>query len=379
MRRFIGLLLLAIAIAAVAFYELRKKPGSGGTPATATTAGHRDLSTVKGFVGSEKIGFLEDPQVKQMLADRYGLAVDYTKRGSIEMATGDVAGMDFLWPSSQFAAEEFRKRRPAGEREAKTDTIFNSPLVFYSWTLVTDALQHQNVLEKRGETYYLTDAPGLVKIILDGKKWKDIGAPQLYGRVTIYSTDPTRSNSGTMFAGLLATLLNEGDVVDEHTVEKQLPALRQFFAKMGYMEASSGDLFKQFLNTGVGANPIIVGYENQMIEYTLDHQDQIPVLKQSVRVIYPQPTMWSSHPLISLSDAGRRLLEALKDRDIQRLAWERHGFRSGLLGAQNDASVLKVAGVPAHIESVVPMPSSAAMEKILDALRTSAPPAQANP
>jgi len=366
MKRFAGLLLLAAAIAVAVYYSKKTKsgPATTGTAATQTASG--DRTVVKGLVGGEKSGFLADEQVQKILADKYGLAVDGNKRGSIEMVTGDVAGNDFLWPSSQFAAELFTNRQAQGSAKSiKSETIFNSPIVFYSWNIVTDAFVNQEIVEKRGPTYYLTDTPGFVKLISTGAKWKDIGLPQLYGKVTIYSTDPNRSNSGTMFAALLATLLNEGDVPDETTVEKHLPALKQFFGRMGYMEGSSSDLFKQFLNTGVGANPMIVAYENQMIEYSLEHQDQIPMLQQNVRVIYPQPTMWSSHPFIALTANGQKLLEALKDRDIQRIAWERHGFRSGLLGVENNPAGIKVGGIPPRIESVVPMPNSAAMQKIL--------------
>ena len=31
------------------------------------------------------------------------------------------------------------------------------------------------------------------------------------------------------------------------------------------MEASSSDLFDQFLKTGMGAKPVIAGYENQLL------------------------------------------------------------------------------------------------------------------
>jgi hypothetical protein len=351
MKRFAGLLLLAAAIAVVVYYSMKHKPSVNTTPIT-----------VKGLVGGEKAGFLEDEQVRKILADRYNITIVADKRGSIEMVSGDVSGNDFIWPSSQFAAQLFQAPN------VKSETIFNSPIVFYSWNVVTDALANQKVVQKRGETYYLSDAPAFVKLISTGAKWKDIGLSQLYGKVTIYSTDPNRSNSGTMFAALLATLLNDGDVPDETTVDKQLPALKQFFGRMGYMEGSSADLFKQFLNTGVGANPMIVGYENQMIEYSLEHSDQINLLQQSVRVIYPQPTMWSGHPLIALTPNGQKLLEAMKDREIQRLAWERHGFRSGLLGVENEMKGLRVGGIPPRIESVVPMPNSATMQKVLGAL-----------
>lgn len=372
MKRFAGLLLLAAAIAVVIYFSMKREKGPAevGEPAAPATSSQAkppaERITVRGLAGGEKIGFLEDEKVRQILADRYGISLDYSKRGSIEMVSGDVSGNDFLWPSSQFAAELFKKRQAdTGQRDPKSETIFNSPIVFYSWNSVTDALSNQKIVEKRGETWFVSDAPAFVKLISSGTKWKDIGLPQLYGRVTIYSTDPTRSNSGTMFAALLATLLNDGDVPDESNIGKQLPAIKQFFAKMGYLEGSSADLFKQFLNTGVGANPMIVAYENQMIEYSLEHQDQVPMLQQSVRVIYPQPTIWTSHPFIALTPNGQKLLDALRDREVQRLAWERHGFRSGLLGTENDTKMIRVGGIPARIESVVPLPNSATMQMIL--------------
>lgn len=362
MKRFAGLLLLAAAIIAVVVYQMRSRRAASPGAASTGTARAGDVQRVKGYVGGEKIGFLDDPRVKDILANRYGVAVDYEKRGSIEMVSGDVSGQDFLWPSSQFAAEKFRSRQAADPRG---ETIFNSPIVLYSWAPITNALQQQGLLRRNGDTLYLSDAPGFIKLITTGKRWKEIGVPQLYGKVTIFSTDPNRSNSGTMFAALLATLLNDGDVPDEQSIERQLPAIHHFFGRLGYMEASSADLFKQFLNTGVGANPIIVGYENQMIEYSLEHPEQLDVLKQNVRVIYPVPTMWSSHPLIALTDNGRKLLAAMKDPEIQRLAWERHGFRSGLSGVPTDLRAVRVVGVPQTIDAVVPMPSPPVMDRIL--------------
>lgn len=366
MKRFAGLLLLVAAIGAAFWFQRSRPhtalPAGSGQPAIANA----NLTVVHGPIGGEKSGLLDDPRVAELLAAR-GLRVEYEKRGSIEMATGDIAGADFLWPSSQFAAEVFR-RAHAQTAGSKSDTIFNSPLVFYSWSMVVDALQQKGLVTRRGDTWYLTDPRGFVRLITSGARWKDVGLPQLYGRVTVFSTDPNRSNSGTMFAALMITLLNGGDVVDAPSLDKHSAEVRGFFDRMGYMEGSSADLFKQFLNTGVGANPIVVGYENQLLEYRAQHPEQAAALQQSVRVIYPEPTMWSAHEFIPLTPYGRRLLEALKDPALVRLAWERHGFRSGLAG-EIDAASTRITGVPARIESVVPMPDEAVMQKLLEVLK----------
>ena len=83
------------------------------------------------------------------------------------------------------------------------------------------------------------------------------------------------------------------------------------------------------------------------VEYSMSHPEVLELLRQKVRILYPKPTVWSSHPLHGLTThGGERLLHALQDADIQRLAWERHGFRSGLLGTQNDPKVLQVVSLP---------------------------------
>ena len=47
------------------------------------------------------------------------------------------------------------------------------------------------------------------------------------------------------------------------------------------METSSSDLFNQFLRMGVGAKPIIAGYENQLLEYAAENPDDYEKIKVS--------------------------------------------------------------------------------------------------
>ncbi|MBK8022992.1 MAG: hypothetical protein IPK19_16605 [Chloroflexi bacterium] len=70
------------------------------------------------------------------------------------------------------------------------------------------------------------------------------------------------------------------------------------------------------------------------------NRDQLDVIRSQICIIHPTPTVWSSHPLIARTAAGKQLLAALKDEELQRIAWEQHGFRSGLLGVQNDPAIL---------------------------------------
>jgi hypothetical protein len=267
--------------------------------------------------------------------------------------------------------EIFKEKNP--NRKVRVETIFYSPIVLFSWDRVAEALVKSGIAKKEGETYYLVDLPRLIKMVIAGATWKDIGLPELYGKISIMCTDPNKSNSGNFFAALLAQILL-GDTANEDNIDGVLIQIRKYFLGLGYLEGSSGDLFDQYLRTGVGARPIIVGYENQMIEFAAANPDLWPKVKDRVKVLYPVPTVWSGHALIALTDKGQRLITALQDPQIQAWAWQFHGFRTGLAGGPQDLAKVPVAGVPDRIERVVPMPSPATMERIMAALRSPVKP-----
>ena len=159
-----------------------------------------------------------------------------------------------------------------------------------------------------------------------------------------------------------------GGVADEDSVENILPRLRDLFEKLGYMESSSSDLFDQFLKTGMGAKPMMAGYENQLLEFAVENPEDWAQLKDDIVLIYPTPTVWSSHIYIALDDEGGRGIDALLDEEVQRLAWENHGFRTGVSGTDAETGQFGVDHIAPAVTQVAAMPSYAAMEKIIAAL-----------
>ena len=75
----------------------------------------------------------------------------------------------------------------------------------------------------------------------------------VYFRLWLLPTAPWRSNSGNLFAGLIANILC-GGVADQSNIEGVLPRLRAIFERLGCMESSSDDLFGQFHHPG-GSHP----------------------------------------------------------------------------------------------------------------------------
>jgi hypothetical protein len=72
---------------------------------------------------------------------------------------------------------------------------------------------------------------------------------------------------------------------------------------------------------------------------------------------------------MAVSPRAIGLIKALEDRQIQKIAWERHGFRTGIIGGKNDVKVLGIVGMPERIEQILPMPSAPVMESIMDSLK----------
>ena len=314
------------------------------------------------FYGGEKSSLLADPKVASIIKDRYKITLDATKAGSVEMVTTlDTVGKDCLWPSNLVAVELAKK---SGKTVLGEDTIFNSPIVYYAWSDVAQALVAKGAVQDTGGILGADDSK-IGALITGNARWKEDLGLNIYGPFRVISTDPAKSNSGNIWAALLATTLNKGEVPTAATVDALLPQVSAYFASMGFMEPSSGDLFANFLKQGMGARPIIVGYENQLVEFVTENASYADLIRSKIKLIYPEPTIFASHPLISLTPVCKRLVEALTDPELQQIAWKDHGFRTGLVGITNNPADVSQVKLPDTVALVVPMPTADTMEKLL--------------
>lgn len=346
--KFIGALILAAAVVTSGLFMIYTR--------------NSQVTTLSGYLGGEKIGLFEDEEIADYIKNNYHLKFDYSRAGSLDMVTADLNGRDYLFPSSQTALQYYNALHGNGAAE---EIVFNTPIVLYSHRMVADALINQGIISQNDGVFY-ADMVKLTELILAEKQWSDIGLPQLYGSVCVDTTDPARSNSGNMFAALLANSLNGGRTVDDGSIYRVLPDLKKIFARTGYMETSSSDLFSQFLRMGVGAKPLIAGYENQLLEYAAENPYDYAKIKDDIVVIYPTPTVWSAHVYIALDDGGKAGIEALTDTEVQRLAWEKHGFRTSSNGSIGGE--MNVGGIPESITSVMNVPTYNVMKQIINEL-----------
>lgn len=348
-RLILGIAVLLIVLLSIsAFLLFRPKP-TQSVP----------LTTVSCIGGSEKGPLMEDARVKQILADRYHLAVNFQSMGSldqVQLSTADLKQrkVDCLWPSSDGSKLVFEAQHKTSDFSAyRAETVFRTPEVIYSGPASTDALTKAGIVQQRSGRYFIVNMKNLLlNYVLKGKRWEDLGTAGIKGPIKIGSTDPAQSNSGFMLYLLKLTIVATDDPFTpptEDQARKVLPIIKNLQNAQGLQSSSSGFGFDQWLQQGGEVYlPLYAGYESQIIEKIAQNPQQAQDLLKDVRVLYPEPTVYSDHPILALDTVGQKLIDAMKDKDIQTIAWKQHGFRSILPGVTNmgDFSQLPLADRP---------------------------------
>ena len=394
----IGIILFVLLIGAIIFIK-NFSDNEGINPLSTK------LTTVYVATGGGKEDFLNDKDVKKILRKKYKLNVAFDtwsngktitlpliresvglgnssiiselskKDNKVSIQTEGVSKYDALFTSDQRFYDYYKLSPNKDKGESDRYTVLdggltlNTPIVIYSWDKVVDALIKEKIVTERDGVYYITDMNKLINYILEGKKWKDIGLDSLYGNINIASTDPVSSSPGATYYGLLLSILSESQVNNDN-INKNLPKLKDFYLKSGYMNNTPADLFERYLKTGMGGEPMIVDYEKSMIDFANSSPDAFDQVKNNIRILYPSPTIWNSHCFAVFTDNGAKLYKALNDKEIGQIAWERYGFRTGVTGGTYDVSSIGI-GVPGTITSTVTSLKMDTYNKLIDYLKES--------
>ena len=344
------------------------------------------LTTVYVATGGGKEDFLADEEVQKILKKKYKLNVIYDTWSNgktvlwplirervgygdssivnkiesgteVTINTPGVSKYDALFTSDQRFYDYYKlspnKELGEADRYQVKDggLTLNTPIVIYSWKKVVEALENEAIVTKKDDIYYITDMNKLMDYILAGKKWSEIGLSELYGNINIASTDPVTSSPGATYYGLLLSILSNGEVTNEN-IDTNLPKLKRFYIKSGYMNNTPADLFERYLKTGMGGEPMIVDYEKSIIDFANSNPDGFDEVKDDIVILYPSPTIWNSHCFTVFTDAGAKLYKAFEDKEIEQIAWSKYGFRTGITGGSYDVSSTQIS-VPKTITSTV--------------------------
>lgn len=339
---------------------------------------NKKLVTVYGAVGGGKENLLEDEDFIKILEDKYKINVVNDSWSNGKLVVNDViredgTNYDFIFFSDQRFYDYYKLSPDESKGEAKRYYVnkgsltLNTPVVIYSWDTVTDALIKEGIVTEKNNVYYITDMNKLLSYILEGKTWESIGL-DLYGKINIDSTDPVTSSPGATYYGLLASIMGNGSVNDEN-IDEILPKLKEFYKKSGYMNNTPADLFQLYLKTGVGAKPMIVDYEKSIIDFANSDPDGYKQVKDKIRILYPTPTIWNSHCIASLTDNGNIYYDVFENKDVQQLAWQKYGFRTGITGGNYDVSKVNISGIPKSVDSTVSSLKMNIYEKMIESLK----------
>ncbi len=371
-KKVFGVVLAIVAVAAIIIgigQPWNTLTGNNTTPTAAPTIDPANLVTVTGVIGSEKSNFFKDPRVIDELA-KQGYVVNVSTAGSRDIATTvDLSKYDFAFPSSASAAKKIQEKL----NTTKAYSPFYSPMAIFTWEPVIEVLEQNGIASKDSTgTWEIIDAKKLVDVINAGTRWNELtGASALYPSnrgVLITSTDIRTSNSAGMYMAIASYVLN-GDTVISSQAEQDavMPALSSLFIKQGYSAESSAEPFGDYLAQGMGAKPMVIGYEAQFIEQNVINK----TLPQGAVIAYLDPTVYSKHEVVPVTDNGDKIGQLLvNDPVLQELAAE-HGFRT------NDATTFgkvisdnKVPGIQENIVDVADTPSYDTMESMIEKIST---------
>ena len=354
-KKIIGIIIFAVLILIIIGIGFFNKRGGGSIIP-------KNLTTVYIATGGGKEDFIADEDVVKIMENKYGLNVVYDSWSNGKLIKNplvreDGTKYDAMFCSDQRFYDYYKLAPDTANGEATRYSVLNggltlnTPIVIYSWKDVVDSLVKEQIVTEKDGVFYITDMTKLLTYILQGKKWSDIGLTSLYGNINIASTDPVTSSPGATYYGLLLSIMCGGQVTNEN-IETYLPKLKEFYIKSGYMNNTPADLFERYLKTGMGGEPMIVDYEKSIIDFANSNPDGFNQVKDQIRVLYPTPTIWNSHCIASFTENGNKFYQAFEDPDIQKIAWERYGFRTGITGGSYDVSKFGI-GVPQAITSTV--------------------------
>ena len=291
-----------------------------------------DVLTIDCIGGSEKTELMADPEVTELLRSKYQLAVNFQSMGlyeQVQIPTDDLnaRGIDCLWPASASAQSVFEAQHADQFPQYAVETVLQSPEVIYAGPQGTDALVRAGVVTfATAATTPTSSAPARLRA---GRQ--DVGGDRradLRGPITVASTDAARSNSGFTLAQLELNIIATDDVFRAPNAEQArvaLATIRALYDAQGLPARSPDFGFITWLQGGELPAPLYADYENQIVQYVIRAGQNTGPITDSVRMIYPDPTIYSDHPILALYHDSASLIEAMKDPEIQAMAWRKYG------------------------------------------------------
>jgi hypothetical protein len=328
-----------------------------------------NVEDIRGVSGSEKLPFFRDERtVAALQMSPHYLKAHVEKAGSRQIATSyDLKDYDFAFPAGIPGAEKIRREHQA----KKSYQAFFTPMVIASWKPIAEILIRNGIVEERNGAFYIIKMDRLFELIIEKKRWTDLAGNDSYPAnksILVTTTDIRKSNSAAMYLALASYVLNGNRIVqDEQQADALIEALSSLFLRQGFTEHSSAVPFQDYLTMGAGKTPMVMIYEAQYLhEAALDNS----AIQDAMVLLYPEPTLFTKHVLIALSEQGARLGEALTNDDqLQRIATE-HGLRTDNIGLFREFIASKGLSIPDTLVNIIEPPSYEVLEYMIQRIES---------
>ncbi|GAA0819081.1 hypothetical protein GCM10009525_02790 [Streptosporangium amethystogenes subsp. fukuiense] len=259
----------------------------------------RELTLVRGVIGSEKKPFFDDRRVRAVFAE-HGLRVEVDTAGSRQIAASvDLRKYGFAFPSSAPAAEKIKRDRGA----THTFAPFSSPMAIATFEPIADVLAKAGVVRDSGQGYRVLDIKKYLDLVVKGTRWDRLPGNTAYParkRVLLTTTDIRTSNSAAMYLSIAGYVANGDDVITSSAQGTEVAgAVAPLFLDQGYSETSTEAPFEDYLALGMGKTPMVMIYEAQYASHLFARDG---LIRPDMRLLYPSPTVLSKHTLLPPPD-----------------------------------------------------------------------------
>jgi hypothetical protein len=316
---------------------------------------------VTGLVGSEKTPFFADERVQKALQE-HGLDVTVQKAGSREIATNyNLSQYDFAFPAGVPAAEKIQQEQGSGQ---SYDPFF-TPMAIATWQPIAQLLQAQGIAHDQGG-YYTLDMAQFLALMADETRWNELENNDVFPvskSILLTSTDIRKSNSAAMYLALASYVVNDNNILQSlDDAQPHMPLLADIFLRQGLRPSSTQEPFEDYLVKGMGHSPIVMIYEAQFIAQAALNDGSI---QPDMVLMYPEPTIFTKHVFIPLSENGAKLGELLEtDPELQQLAIE-YGLRNSNLNQFREFTGQLNLTMPDTIVNVIEPPTYEVLEGMI--------------
>lgn len=207
-----------------------------------------------------------------------------------------------------------------------------------------------------------------------GTRWRDLtGADSIFPSprvIQISTTDVRTSNSAGMYLAMLSWVTNGGAVVtNQGEVDRAVEEVANQFIGQGYTESTSAGPYADYLGQGMGSKPLVMIYEAQFLGRLMS-DTQAHTLSDDMVLLYPEPTVYSKHIMIALTEEGDAVSRLINDDpELQKLA-ALYGFRPRSTAVFTEVlAEHNVPAPPAVVNSIDP-PSYDHLEALISGVET---------